>query len=100
MAAYVKGEGSPPLFCSALAPAEQLGLDDPGVLRPLGAKVIARAVRRGRPHQLRQRLGQAAPALLALAQRFLGDAALVAHGASGLVALLMPQVQASAPVLV
>src|SRR5580704_1469485 len=40
------------------APTEQLTLGDPGVLRPLGAKIVARAVRRGRPDKLRQRLDQ------------------------------------------
>src|ERR1700732_4899671 len=70
------------------APAEQLALRAPGVFGPSGAKVIARAVRRGGPHQLRQRLGQAAPALLALAQCLFCDAALVVHRASRVVALL------------
>jgi hypothetical protein len=36
----------------------------------LGAKIVARAVRRGRSDKLRQRLDQAAPTLLALAQWF------------------------------
>jgi hypothetical protein len=49
---------------------------------------------------LRQRLGQAAPALLALAQCLFCDAALVVHRASGVVALLVQQVEASAPMLV
>jgi hypothetical protein len=52
------------------APTEQLSLGDPGVLRPLGAKIVARAVRRGRPDKLRQRLDQAAPMLVAFAQWF------------------------------
>ena len=52
------------------------------------------------PHQLRQRLDQAAPALLALAQCLFCDAALVVHRASGVVALLVQQVEASAPMLV
>src|SRR6195256_1650757 len=30
------------------APTEQFTLGDPGVLRPLGAEIVARAVRRGR----------------------------------------------------
>ncbi len=54
------------------APAEQVRLRDAGVLRPLGAEVVAGAVRRRGPDELRQRLGQAPPALFTLAQRFLG----------------------------
>src|SRR5207244_863297 len=54
------------------APAEQLTLRDPRVLRPLGTEVVARAVRRRGPDQLWQRLGQPPPTPLAVAQRFLG----------------------------
>src|SRR5580704_16869770 len=39
---------------------------------PLPAEVITGAVGFGAPHQLRQGLGQSAPAMLSLAQRFLG----------------------------
>src|SRR5262245_12620584 len=53
-------------------PAEQGALGDARVLGPLRTEVIARAVRGRAPDQLRQRLGQVAPALLALAQRLLG----------------------------
>jgi hypothetical protein len=49
---------------------------------------------------LRQRLGQAAPALLALAQGLFCDAALVVHRSSGVVALLVQQVEAPATILV
>ena len=51
-------------------------LGDAGVLRPLRAEVVAGAVRRRGPDQLRQRLGQAPPPLLALPQRLLGPLAL------------------------
>src|SRR5262249_5651859 len=53
-------------------PAEQLALGHAGVLRPLGAEVVARAVRGRGPDELRERLGQAPPAVLARAQRLLG----------------------------
>src|SRR5258708_5585160 len=79
------------------APAGALAPGDAGVFRPWGANVIARAVRRGGPDQLRQRLGQAAPALLILAQGLVCDAALVVHRARGAVALLVQRVEASAP---
>jgi hypothetical protein len=49
---------------------------------------------------LRQRLGQAAPALLALAHCLFCDAVLVVHRASGLVVLLVPQVEASLQMVV
>ena len=45
-------------------------------MRPLGAEVVAGAVRRRGPDQLWQRLGQAPPAVFAFAQRLLGAAPL------------------------
>ncbi len=58
------------------SPAEQFALGDARVLRPLRAEVITSAVGQGSPNQLRQRLGQVPPALLALAQRLHGVLAL------------------------
>src|SRR5207248_2197350 len=54
------------------APAQQVTLVYPGVLRPLRTEVIAGAVGRGAPDELRQRLGQAPPTLLTLPQPLLG----------------------------
>src|SRR5262249_33139394 len=53
------------------APAQQVALRHPGMLSPLRAEVVTGAVGRGAPDQLRQRLGQASPTLLALAERLL-----------------------------
>src|SRR5262249_47406214 len=53
------------------APAQPVIFGHGGVLRPLRAEVITGAIGRGAPDQLRQRLGQAPPTLLALAQRLL-----------------------------
>src|SRR5437773_1981815 len=53
-------------------PPEQVRLGNTCMLRPLRAKVIARAVRRRRPNELWQRLGQAPPTLLAFPQPLLG----------------------------
>src|SRR4029077_208158 len=54
------------------APAQQVTLGHPGVLRPLLAEVVTGAVRRGAPDQLRQCLGQTPPTPLTLPQRLLG----------------------------
>src|ERR1700722_19547776 len=62
--------------CLKPSPAEQCTLGNTSVLRPLGTEVVTRAVRCGCPDQLRQRLGQAPPALLALAQRLFSAFAL------------------------
>src|SRR5438270_869711 len=51
------------------APAEQPRLRNAGVLRPLGAKIVAGTVGRRGPDELRQCLRQAAPALLTFAER-------------------------------
>src|SRR3954453_2484034 len=51
---------------------ELLALWDAGILDPLAAQVVAVAVGPTGPYQLRQRLGQGAEPLLALAQRLLG----------------------------
>src|SRR5205807_7953256 len=53
-------------------PPEQVRLGNACVLRPLRAKVIACAIRRRRPNELWQRLGQAPPTLLTLPQSLLG----------------------------
>ena len=53
-------------------PAEQLAFGDTGVVRPLSAEVVAGAIRRGAPDELRERLGQSVPALLTRAQAILG----------------------------
>ena len=53
------------------APAEQVALPDAGIVCPLGAEVVAPAIRAGAPHQLRQCFGKASPALLVLPQRLL-----------------------------
>src|SRR6266853_122605 len=58
--------------CLQPLPAEQLRLRNAGVLRPLRAEVIARAIRRRRPNELWQRLGQDPPTLFAFAQCLLG----------------------------
>src|SRR5689334_16886954 len=47
---------------------EQLLLGDAGVFSPLAAEPVALAVGQIRPHQIRQRLGDGAPARFALAQ--------------------------------
>src|SRR5256885_1847457 len=54
------------------APAQQVTLGHTGVLSPLRAEVVAGAVGRGAPDQMRQRLGQAPPTLLTLPQPLLG----------------------------
>ncbi len=54
------------------APAQQVALGHSGVLGPLRAEVVTGAVGRGAPDELRQRLGQAPPTLLALPQPLLG----------------------------
>ena len=51
------------------SPTKQVRLFKACVLRPLRAEVIARAIRRRRPNELWQRLGQAPPTLFALPQR-------------------------------
>ncbi len=50
------------------APAQQIRLRNAGVLRPLAAEIVARAVGRCGPNKLRQGLRQAPPALLGFAQ--------------------------------
>src|SRR5208283_3964788 len=57
------------------APGEQFALSSAGVFHDLGAEVVGRAVGPCGPYKLRQRLGQAAPTLLALPQRLLGTLA-------------------------
>src|SRR6266478_249604 len=54
------------------SPTKQVRLFKACVLRPLRAEVIARAIRRRRPNELRQRLGQTPPTLLTLPQPLLG----------------------------
>src|SRR5205823_13545335 len=54
------------------SPAEQLRLRKTGVFRPLRAKVIAGAIRRRRPNELWQRLGEDPPTLFAFAQCLFG----------------------------
>src|SRR5207237_9184141 len=54
------------------SPAEQFRLRNACVLRPLRAKVIACAIRRRRPNELWQRLGQDPPTLFTLPQPLLG----------------------------
>src|SRR5205814_4806391 len=53
------------------SPTKQVRLFKACVLRPLRAEVIARAIRRRRPNELWQRLGEAPPTLFAFAQRLL-----------------------------
>src|SRR5262249_53054357 len=54
------------------APAQQIRLGHAGGLRPLRTEVVAGAVGRGAPDELRQRLGQIPPTPLALPQLLLG----------------------------
>src|SRR5438105_5443891 len=54
------------------SPTEQVRLFKAGVLRPLRTKIIAGAIRRRRPNELWQRLGQAPPTLFAFAQCLFG----------------------------
>src|SRR5439155_15141290 len=54
------------------SPTKQVRLCNARVLRPLRAKVIARAIRRRRPNELWQRLSYDPPTLLTLPQPLLG----------------------------